>query len=265
MWRMWDDLADLVMARECACCTAVGARLCPACRSDLDGQRYAVPRLVRPVPAPTGLPQVVASGRYAGALRAAIVAFKDQGRADLATLLVPLLAGALQTILGPEGGQWSAESGRPGLRSAGFHRVLVVPMPSSRAATRTRGDRPVLRLAKRATRDVGSARASPGLPSVHVVPALTTRRRVADQARLGAEDRARNLAGAYAVTHRHTALVRAHPVVLVDDVVTTGATLAEAARAVRAVGGEAIAAAVIAATERRYAGRNAAGRPVWPG
>jgi len=266
MWWMWDDLADLVMARECAGCGTAGSVLCSGCRSDLDGQRYAVPCTVRPVPAPAGLPHVVASARYAGAVRAAIVAFKDEGRGDLAALLAPMLAGALLTILGLERAQLvSPERGGSGPQSVGAERVLVVPMPSSRAATRHRGERPVLTLARRATRAVGSARASPELPSVHVVAALTTRRRVADQARLGAEDRARNLSGAYAVTHRHTAVVRAHRVVLVDDVMTTGATLAEAARAVSAVGGQAIAAAVIAATERRHAGRGAAGGPVWPG
>jgi predicted amidophosphoribosyltransferase len=45
--------------------------------------------------------------------------------------------------------------------------------------------------------------------------------------------------------------LRRCPIVLTDDLVTTGATLAEAARALRAAGGCVLAAATVAATERR--------------
>jgi predicted amidophosphoribosyltransferase len=75
---------------------------------------------------------------------------------------------------------------------------------------------------------------------------LTHRRRVADQAGLTATARAANLSGAL-----HTRLdMRGHRVIVVDDVITTGATLAEAVRALRAAGAEVPACAVIAATER---------------
>jgi predicted amidophosphoribosyltransferase len=75
---------------------------------------------------------------------------------------------------------------------------------------------------------------------------LTHRRHVADQAGLTATARAANLSGAL-----HSRLdLRGHRVVLVDDVITTGATLTEAARALRAAGAEVQACAVIAATER---------------
>ena len=256
MWRTWEALADLVLARECAACAVPGATLCPACRADLQAQRYAVPREVRPIPAPPGLPVVVASARYAGAMRRTIVAFKDEGRSDLGRLLAPLLSGALRLLLSDLAGP-----------------VLVLPMPSSAAATRRRGDRPVLTLARRAGRDLGGARAGPLSESApgsvpmtgHIVAALMTGRRVADQSHLGAQARAANLSGAYAVTRRHTEVVRRHPVVLVDDVVTTGATLAEASRAVREVGGVVLGAAVIAATERRHAWRTADEGALWPG
>ncbi|HET8970833.1 MAG TPA: phosphoribosyltransferase family protein, partial [Candidatus Nanopelagicales bacterium] len=72
--------------------------------------------------------------------------------------------------------------------------------------------------------------------------------RRADQTGLDAAGRAANLRAAM----RWSGRVPAGPVVLVDDIVTTGATLAEAARAVRVAGGTVLGAAVVAATARRY-------------
>jgi predicted amidophosphoribosyltransferase len=53
------------------------------------------------------------------------------------------------------------------------------------------------------------------------------------------------------VAPRTAELVRGRLCLIVDDVVTTGSTLAEAARAVRAAGATDVRAAVIAATRRR--------------
>ncbi|WP_162795637.1 ComF family protein, partial [Nonomuraea lactucae] len=78
--------------------------------------------------------------------------------------------------------------------------------------------------------------------------ALAPVRRVADQAGLGAAQRTANLASSLGVAGP---ALPARPVVLVDDLVTTGATLAEAARAVRSRGGEVLFAATVAATPRR--------------
>jgi predicted amidophosphoribosyltransferase len=82
------------------------------------------------------------------------------------------------------------------------------------------------------------------------VQALQHRRRVADQAGLTATARSANLTGAL----RARLDLRGVRVIVVDDVVTTGATLTEAARALRAAGAEVPAAAVIAATERHTGG-----------
>ncbi|WP_274704671.1 phosphoribosyltransferase family protein, partial [Actinomadura geliboluensis] len=84
-----------------------------------------------------------------------------------------------------------------------------------------------------------------GVP-VSMMDALRQRGRVADQAGLTARQRAANLQGAVEAR----ACVAGRRVVLVDDVVTTGSSLAEAARALRAAGAEVTGTATIAATPR---------------
>jgi predicted amidophosphoribosyltransferase len=83
--------------------------------------------------------------------------------------------------------------------------------------------------------------------SAELAQVLRVARRVADQSGLTSEQRAVNLQGAFAIRRR----VPTDPVVVVDDVITTGATVAETARALRQHGVDVIGAAVVAATARR--------------
>jgi predicted amidophosphoribosyltransferase len=100
-----------------------------------------------------------------------------------------------------------------------------------------------------------SARAVRGLVArghdVRVRRALRLRRRVADQAGLDATARAANLRQALGVPDRRVPDVEGRAVVVVDDVVTTGATLAEAIRALREAGAVVLGASTVAATQRR--------------
>jgi predicted amidophosphoribosyltransferase len=84
---------------------------------------------------------------------------------------------------------------------------------------------------------------------VRVAPVLVGVRRRRDQVGLGRAARSDNLRGSIAPT---TAASGLRGVVLVDDVVTSGATLAECARALRTVGIEPLAACVVAATRARH-------------
>jgi predicted amidophosphoribosyltransferase len=123
--------------------------------------------------------------------------------------------------------------------------VLLVPVPSAPAAVRARGGDHVDRLARAAAdrlrRDGGTVR---------VARLLAAARGRRDSAGLGPADRRANLAGAFRWSGR-PADVPGTPVVLVDDLVTTGATLAEAAALLRTVGVGPVYAAVVAATVRR--------------
>ncbi|MFJ3977673.1 ComF family protein [Streptomyces sp. NPDC090021] len=208
----WQELAGLVLPVDCAGCGAVRVLVCDDCRGALSGGAAGP---VRPSPRPEGLPVVRAAAVYEGAVRAVLLAHKERGALPLAGVLGGALAAAVLTAgTGPGPGE-----------------VALVPVPSARRQVRARGHDPARRIALAAAGRLRRA----GVPA-RVAPVLGLRRAVADQAGLGARQRRENLAGALAVRRDGARLTRGARIVLVDDVVTTGATLAEAARAVRAAG-----------------------------
>lgn len=155
--------------------------------------------------------------RYEGVVAEAVVAFKNEGRTGLA----PPLASALRAAVA------AALEDAPGAAP------LLVPMARTRRSAVERGYDPVRLLLRRA-----------GLPAAGVLQAVGRSR---DQLALGRDDRFANVAA----TVRALPAVAGHRVVLVDDVVTTGATLTEAARAVAEAGGAVVGAATVASTPSR--------------
>jgi len=226
------SLLDLVLPASCAGCGAAETSWCAGCDRSLHGPA----RRTAPDPCPPDLPPTWAVTTYAGAVRAAVVEHKEHGVLALASPLGAALALSVRAAVGALGGGWA----RGG--------VLLVPAPSRAAAVRDRGRDPTRDLAVRAARSLRDA----GLPA-DVVPALRMARSVRDQAGLGGSDRAANRAGAVRLTRVRPDRWRAATVLLVDDVVTTGATLAECAVVLRAAGVPVAGAAVVAATARDHA------------
>ncbi|MGY5133727.1 ComF family protein [Streptomyces nigrescens] len=228
MQGVWRELAGLVLPVDCAGCGRPRTELCAECRRVLarDGRGA---RRVRPWPEPGGLPRVWAGAPYADEVRAVLLAHKERGALRLAGPLGAVLAGAVRGLR-PGGGQ-----------------LLLVPVPSARRSVAGRGHDPVRRIALAAAGEL--RRTGTG---ARVLTVLRQRRVVADQAGLSARQRLANVTGALGVRAGAGRLLTGRAAVLVDDLVTTGATLAEAARAVTAAGGRVAGAAVVAAPSSAF-------------
>ena len=167
---------------------------------------------------------VAAATSYQGAARDAVLGYKDHGRRDLLRPLGWLLAAAVDGA------------------AVGLRDPLVVPMPSSARAARRRGGDHMVRLAGEiaGSRPVAIALGSRDGADAAALSATgrQTARRQAMYARRGADE-----------------LVRGRDILLVDDIVTTGATLQRAGEIARALGARRVHAAVVAETELQVARR----------
>jgi predicted amidophosphoribosyltransferase len=200
-------MLDLVLPLECGGCGAPSTKWCAACARQL-AVKADEPHLITPRVDP-GVP-VLSLGRYAGARREAIVAVKEHGRADLIAPLAIALRAGLERLL-----TWGVVA-TP---------LTIVPAPTRRSAARRRGGDPVTRMA---------LAAAAGLRDVDVLQALRLRALVRDSVGLSSADRQRNIAGRVKISKQFEVL--AHDVLVVDDIVTTGATASESVRVLRIAG-----------------------------
>jgi len=176
---------------------------------------------------------------YDGAVRAALIAYKERGRRELRR---PLGSALARSVLA-------------GVDAVDAGPVLLVPVPSRRRAIRQRGADTTKALALEAARALRRSGVD-----IRAVPALRLCRATSDSAGLTAAARAANVSGAMTAHIRDPLSHRAPVLVVVDDLLTTGATLAEAARALASAGHPVTAAAVVAATPRRGVGFAACAR-----
>jgi predicted amidophosphoribosyltransferase len=206
------DAWAVLMPTECSGCGIPDRALCAACTAALSPEPRAAARETLTVWSALDYTDVV--GRI-------LVAYKDGGRTDAAPALARALGTAIAAALA------ALEPGEGGIE--------LVTVPSSRRAWRARGFHPVDLLLGRA-----------GLRPVRLLKPVRAAA-VADQVGLGRDQRLDNrrdtlTAGGSLVGRR---------ILLVDDIVTTGATLLEAQRAVVSAGGVVLGAATVAETRRR--------------
>jgi len=212
-----DQLRHFILPLRCLLCGDAGAHgldLCAACAAELPRNRACCARCALPLPAPAALcgqclrrpppwQAAWAPFRYGWPLDRLESRFKFG--ADLA-------AGRVLATL------WQREPRPPSLPPA----LLVVPLHRQRL--RQRGYNQALELARPLARALGVPLHGDALRRVRPTGAQTER---------DAADRRRNVRGAFAV--REGTALPAH-VALLDDVMTTGATLAEATRVLRRAG-----------------------------
>ena len=222
------ELLGLLVPVECAGCGLDDVAWCASCARRLAGRLWRcddrAPRLDRmdgrgPLP-------VWTLADCTGHVRRAVVAWKDRGRLDLTRPFAAALGSATEGL--------SVDVGAGPL--------LVVPCPSTAAARRRRGGNLVDALAV----GVGNGLVGAGVPA-WPAPVLV-RSRGHDQVGLGARERARNLAGHVRVPTRHRARLADRDVLVVDDVLTTGATVAACRSTLERAGARVIGAVTLAST-----------------
>jgi predicted amidophosphoribosyltransferase len=223
-----DACLDLLLGGRCAVCGLPGRSLCGSCAEHLP----RTGRVCWPTPCPEGLATPVAAGEYDGTLQVLVNAHKERQQFSLARPLGGMLAHAVHELVRHPGP------------------TVLVPVPSRAAVVRGRGHDPMLRT----TRHAAVLLRRWGHP-VLVGRVLSAAVPARDQAGLGAQERARNLARSMtAAPSRVRRLQRLTPgarFVVTDDVLTTGSTAREAQRALEEAGARVYGIATVAATRKR--------------
>ncbi|MCL1838577.1 MAG: hypothetical protein FWG47_04585 [Propionibacteriaceae bacterium] len=207
--KILDSLSDLLLGASCPGCGTATFGLCATCAAQLD--QPVIVDSVNTVP-------VAAGGEYSGVLRQVVLVAKERQGLYLLPKLAVLLSRA---ILG-------LGSDFP---------LLLVPIPTQAKKVRQRGVDLPYDLAKLAARRLRTH----GLQT-RVIPALHLLTRPGDQTELSYAERFVNVKDS--MVWRHSS--RPDAVVIVDDLITTGATLAEAMRACSQVGVNVAGAACLA-------------------
>ena len=220
------ELLDLVLPVTCAGCGQPGAALCPGCLHRFAGPPRRCERAAGRLDRMDGTTVPVwALAENDGSVRRAVVAWKDRGRADVTPWFAAVLGRAAPALRGDVPGAVR----RP---------LVVVPAPASPRGRARRGEDLVGALARPVAAGLG----------VRALPALRLAGAGRDQVGLGVRGRAANLAGRVRVRPRARPALAGAGVLLVDDVLTTGATLAACRAALEVVGAQVAGALVLAVT-----------------
>ncbi|WP_104042348.1 ComF family protein [Arthrobacter sp. ZGTC412] len=225
------DLLALAVPVDCVCCGAEDRALCVQCDRHIRSLTRDPFRAESGAPAlmdvgGTVLLPVVAAGVYREELAQALLSFKRHGQYQLRSSLGRALAGGLRSA------------------SPGTEANCLVPVPSSNAAFLKRGFSPVHLLLREVSRQL------PGLAVQDVLGKTGSGglQLPGGQKGLDRGGRAKRVRGSMQVRRRGRNKVAGQRCIIIDDVLTTGATLAEAARALHLAGAVVTGAVVLAAT-----------------
>lgn len=217
---------ERIIPAPCLLCEGVGGPLCPACARDHAGELRAAPfdasphALALPLAPDGGLRPAWTGGEYTGLRSRMMLAYKSEGRTALAAHLSSFLAAALR----------SAGAG-PG--------DLLLPVPGRFRSWMERGFDPLLTLVGEddvAAACEGAVLSTKALRRTRRLGELVSR--TSGQKALGARGRARRLSRAFEVGPAWApVLSQARRVLILDDVLTTGATAGAAVRAAEEAGG----------------------------
>lgn len=201
------SLSELLFPSRCLGCKQLGIHICSSCRAQWNCHIYRSMLVVQGVHIP-----VYSAVLYSDVAQKVLLGSKESSLLDADILIRKALRHALTYI--------NSEHGIADL----------VPIPSQKSASRKRG------------RDfmVENTKALATQPLVEVRAVLEHRRRVRDQSRLSSQEREINLRGAFRAAN--TSTLENIPVIIVDDLITTGTTLHEAARALISAGYDVIGA-----------------------
>ena len=206
------NLADLIFPSRCIGCSQLGISICSNCRSSWHPHTY-----FREVSVEGSTYPVISSVQYSPITSRVLLSAKESNIAAADKLLIDAISHSLSYFIKRFGGR------------------TLVAIPSRRSATRKRGRNFLSEI----TSEV--ARISENKISFIDTKILIHSRSVKDQSALNSKQRVSNVSGALAVPSNFKPRIGAGnigPLIIVDDLITTGATLAEAIRALRAAGFE---------------------------
>lgn len=206
------NLADLIFPSRCIGCSQLGISICSNCRSSWHPHTY-----LREVTVEGRSYPVVSSVQYSPVASRVLLSAKESNIAAADKLLIDAISHSLTHFIKRFGGR------------------ALVAIPSRRSATRKRGRNFLSEI----TSEV--ARISENEISFMDTQLLIHSRSVKDQSALNSRQRLSNISGALAVPNKfkpRNSGGNIGPLIIVDDLITTGATLAEAIRALLAAGFE---------------------------
>jgi len=204
------EILQLLFPVSCLVCDSPGAQLCTFCHRAIGPEiRYRE----------IGGLKYWAGADYGVELAKVILLAKEQNNSPARDFLADLI---VQTFLAAS-------------MELNIENSLFIPIPSSRAANRTRGFRHALLLARVAAKKIQKI----GVAQIEVRELLQANRTIADQSNLNRNERVRNLGGAYSINHFKKGSIfdlGNRSIFLIDDLVTTGSSTREGLRALHGAG-----------------------------